>query len=100
LADVSNIFSLHKGFYFPATFGIAHGGSDVSQGDSFYIGGPFYAVNRNTSNSEDIAFVKRDPAESDLLINWNELQASEPIYKINGDEPTIKQFTETLHYDV
>lgn len=100
LADTSNIFSLCKGFYFPATFGINHGGSDVSEGDSFYIGGPFYAVNRNTSNDEDIAFIKRDPAESGLLINWNELQASEPVYKINGDEPTIKQFTETLHYDV
>ena len=100
LADVSNIFSLYKGFYFPATFGIDHGGDDVSEGDSFYIGGPFYAVNRNTSNDEDIAFVKRDPAESNLLINWNELQASEPVYKINGNEPTIKQFTETLHYDV
>lgn len=100
LADTSNIFSLCKGFYFPATFGINHGGSDVSEGDSFYIGGPFYAVNRNTNNDEDIAFVKKNPAESDLLINWNELQASEPVYKINGDEPTIKQFTETLQYDV
>ena len=100
LADVSNIFSLYKGFYFPATFGINHGGDDVSEGDSFYIGGPFYAVNRNTSNSEDIAFVKRDPAESNLLINWNELQASEPVYKINGDEPTIKQFTRNLTYTV